>query len=211
MQIKILFFSILMVIAISCARSKYPKEPVPEDFTYTIVADRSDSLLDKNELVVQISKKLTVGQLATLADEIFERKTRQRRFYIFYQVCDIPGTWATSHFDPELEIEILGFTSEQDQLNNDNLVNMNVIGKWSTEKYGFTVIYFKDADQGEKIKTIYAHGGESIEDVKSSLVEEETRIDYENNHNEYFIIQSDGKLGLYGENGKYGEANILSK
>lgn len=211
MQLKILFYSILMMLVISCAGGKYKKEPLPESFTYSIVEDNSDPVLDKNELVININEKLSVRQLATLADDVFKSKPRQKRFYIFYQLSDTPGTWATSHFDPDLEISIQGFTLEQDEQNKEDLADMTIIGKWSTEKFGFTVFYFKDANQIEKIKTIYSAGGESIEDVKSSLIDEETRIDYNNNHNEYFIIQCDGKLGLYGENGKYGEAEILSK
>lgn len=211
MQLKILLYSILMMLAISCAEGKYKKEPLPDSFTYSVAEDNSNPVLDKNELVINISEKLSVEQLATLADEVFKSKPRQKRFYIFYELPNTPGTWATSHFDPDLEISILGFTQEQDEHNKEDLVDMTIIGKWSTEKFGFTVIYFKDANQIEKIKTIYSAGGESIEDVKSSLIDEETRIDYDNNHGEYFIIQRDGKLGLYSENGKYGEAEILTK
>lgn len=208
MKIRLLFM-ILTGMIVSCTSSKYAKEILPSDFTYTVIEDTSDSVLGKNELIIEINQKISIGQLATLADNVFQTKAPQDRFYIFYQLVGSSDTWATSHFDPDIEINILGFTLEQDEINKNNLDSVNVIGKWSTDKYGFSIVYFKDVNHTEKVQTVFASGGEITVDARPSTVGSETRIDYDNDHGEYFIIQSNGKLGLYSENGKYGEADML--
>ncbi|WP_353150392.1 hypothetical protein [Chryseobacterium sp.] len=66
---------------------------------------KSNHNIEKNQLEVEINQKLTKGQLATLAEELYNTKDKQRRFYIFYNLKGNENgfmTWATSHFDPEL-------------------------------------------------------------------------------------------------------------
>lgn len=189
---------------------KYKKEPLPDDFTYNILEDRSNEALEKNELTVEINKKITVEQIATLADKFFSSKSKQRRFYIFYLLPGMKagsGAWATSHFDPELEIEIIGSTSQQDD-NSDKLadavIDGDVIGKWHEEQYTSSnyVIYKKD--NKIFIKTIYKSGQVSDEELKEKKVGNGTRYDYKEGgfNGEYFIINSDGGLEFYNSENK---------
>jgi hypothetical protein len=93
MKYLILAFLGFLIFA-SCNESstigKYKKEPLPSDFTYRITKDDSDDASDKNSLIVEISKKLTVEQIATLAEELYNSKSKKRRFYIFYDLANTP-------------------------------------------------------------------------------------------------------------------------
>lgn len=112
--ITILFGIILLISCRNNAKiGKYIKEPIPENFLYEITKDESDASIGKNQLEIEISEKLTEGQIATLAEELYNSKKKQRRFYIFYKLKNVESStaWAISHFDPELEIEILDYTS----------------------------------------------------------------------------------------------------
>lgn len=201
---------ILLASCDSGTIGKYKKEPLPDDFTYNILEDRSNEALEKNELTVEINKKITVEQIATLADKFFSSKPKQRRFYIFYLLPGMKagsGAWATSHFDPELEIEIIGSTSQQDD-NSDKLadavIDGEVIGKWHEEQYTSSnyVIYKKD--NKIFIKTIYKSGQVSDEELKEKKVGNGTRYDYKEGgfNGEYFIINSDGGLEFYNSENK---------
>lgn len=189
---------------------KYKKEPLPDDFTYNILEDRSNEALEKNELTVEINKKITVEQIATLADKFFSSKSKQRRFYIFYLLPGMKagsGAWATSHFDPELEIEIIGSTSQQDDNSDkvaDAVIDGEVIGKWHEEQYTSSnyVIYKKD--NKIFIKTIFKNGQISDEELKEKKVGNGTRYDYKQGgyNGEYFILNSDGGLEFYNSEDK---------
>jgi len=189
---------------------KYEKEPLPDDFTYIILEDRSNETLEKNELTVEINKKITVEQIATLADKFFSSKSKQRRFYIFYLLPGMKvgsGAWATSHFDPELEIKIIGSTSQQDDNSDkvaDAVIDGEVIGKWHEEKYTSSnyVIYKKD--NKIFIKTIFKNGQVSDEELKEKKVGNGTRYDYKKGgyNGEYFILNSESGLEFYNSEGK---------
>lgn len=195
---------------------KYKKEPLPDDFSYNIIEDNSNEGLEKNQLTVEINKKITEGQIATLADKFFSSKTKQRRFYIFYLLPgmkDGAGAWATSNFDPELEIQILGSTSQEDVKANklaDAPIDGEVIGKWHEEQYSSSnyVIYKKDNKLFLKI--IFKSGQTTDEELNEKKVSNGTRYDYKGGgfNGEYFIVNSNGGLEFYNsENKNFTTAN----
>src|SRR5690606_26529114 len=140
---KLLLLLIVSIISIAlfkaCFSNKtigeYKKEDLPDNFEYAIIKDESDSRLNKNQLLVQIPQKLTVGQIATLAEELYNSKPKMKRFYIGYLLPDMKegaGAWAISNFEPDIKIEILGTTvkGEIKALNNLEKTPGEVVGKW---------------------------------------------------------------------------------
>ena len=81
---KLTYLLFAFILLISCGENakigKYTKEPLPENFSYEIINDESNSALEKNQLEIELSQKLTEGQIATLAEELFNSKDKQRRF-----------------------------------------------------------------------------------------------------------------------------------
>lgn len=123
--ITLILFTVLIIFIVklifgnssSSTSGKYTKEDLPSNFEYTVIKNESNLGVEKNQLQVEINQKLTEGQIATLAEELYNTKDKQRRFYIFYNLKDNENSivaWATSHFDPELEITINSSTNAED-------------------------------------------------------------------------------------------------
>ncbi|MFL5765781.1 MAG: hypothetical protein ACJ77K_17680 [Bacteroidia bacterium] len=213
MKIQNIIAGILLLVFASCGETttigKYKKEALSSNFSYVILKDLSNNLLEKNELFVEINEKITVGQIATLAEKLFETKEKQRRFYIFYILSgsgDNASAWAISHFDPELEIEILGSTAKQDTTSNKlaDAVEGEIIGKWHEEKYTSSnyVIYKKD--NKTFIRTIFKDGTEMDDELKEKKLDKRTRYDLKerSSSGEYFILNTDGGLEFYNSENK---------
>ncbi|MGL2965887.1 hypothetical protein [Flavobacterium sp. XGLA_31] len=204
---------LVLISLISCGENskigKYTKEPLPDGFTYNIINDESNADLEKNQLEVEINKKLTEGQIATLAEELYNSKDKQRRFYINYKLKELensPFAWATSNFDPELEINIIGSTSQED-LNKDKLsekIDGDGIGRWNENKYTFSNLIIYKKDNKIILKTVFKNGQTSEEELKETKTDKGTRYDYkEGGYNgEYFILNNKNELELYNNENK---------
>lgn len=186
---------------------KYKKETLPDNFSYNIIEDKSNEALEKNQLTVEINQKITEGQIATLAEKLFDSKPKQRRFYIFIQLQNVSGAWAISHFDPELDIQILGSTSQQDDNANakvEEKIDGEVVGKWREEQYTSSNYIIFKKDSKIFIRTIFKNGQTSDEELTEKKVNTGTRFDYkEGGYNgEYFILNNDGGLEFYNSENK---------
>ena len=189
--------------------SKYKKEPLPTDFSYKIIEDKSNDALEKNELTLEINKKISVEQIATLADKFFSTKKKQRRFYIFYLLPSMKigsGAWATSHFDPELDIKIIGATKEQESSmkKSSDSVEGEIIGKWHEEQYTkSTYIIFKKQNK-TLLRILFSNGQISDEEIVMIEKNKQKRINYKGDgyNGEYFILNKDKTLGFYNSEGK---------
>ena len=212
--------AILLTILTSCDDNKiggYTKEPLPADFSYKVLKDESKLTLEKNQLTIEINEKLTEGQVATLAEKLYKSKDKQRRFYIFYLLPgmkDGSGAWATSHFDPDLKIDITGATPKEEASVNAaaEKVEGDIIGKWHEEQYTSADYVIFKKDNKTSIRTIFKNGQTSDEELKSKKTINSTRYDYKEGgtNGEYFILNSSGELEFYNkENKKFTTATKL--
>lgn len=235
-----------MFLLISCRENtkigNYSKEALPENFHYEIIKDESDALLEKNQLTVEISEKLTVGQIATIAEELYNSKDNRRRFYIWYKLKGVENgvAWATSHFDPELEISINGSTIEDDNKRDrllekiDTGISINdsttqesteknnlsekfdgeIIGKWDENKFSFTTLIIYKKNNKAFIKTIFKNGFVIDDELIETKTRDGIRYDYkeaESNNNEYLILNNGGMLDIYDSiDGKYTTAKPIN-
>lgn len=193
--------------ASSTTIGKYTKEELPKDFTYQITNDESNVATEKNQLYVELSEKLTEGQIATLAEELFNSKEKQRRFYIFYTLKssnDAHVNWAISHFDPELEITINGATAIQENQIKTNTGNVDgkVIGNFYEEELSSSSYTVYESNNKTFIKTISKENITAINEMKRSDVETGIKLEYVNDSfsGEYFILTKDNELEFYNKN-----------
>ncbi len=208
---------ILMIVLISSCGDNlkignYKKEPLPENFSYEILKDNSNKVLEKNQLEVELSEKLTEGQIATLAEELFNTKEEQRRFYISYFIkgdLNNIAYWATSNFDPELKIEIIGSKELEDvKTSKTDDIKGEVISKWRSEKslMGATLILYKN-DQSKQIMRIkWKTGNPSEEEITENKQNGLVKYFDGNENGEYYLLEKNGNLGMYGKDGKFDEA-----
>jgi len=195
----------------------FNKEELPENFEYRIIKDESNPNIEKNQLQVEINQKLTEGQLATLAEELYNSKDKQRRFYIFYNLKGNENTlmaWATSHFDPELEIAINGSTNAEDNKLQPEAqkVKDNIIGIFNEEDYTFS-LYTIYENNGKTFIRTTLKGGESMDnEVEKINSKNGVRYNYKEDisQGEYFILNNDILEFYNSENKKFTSANKIS-
>ncbi|MDY0208213.1 MAG: hypothetical protein RBR82_16555 [Pseudomonas sp.] len=85
---------------------------------YSIISD-NDFRNVKRSIDVRLDKKASAEVLNAIALKLknMERKKYERTFIAYY----LPnmevgaGAWATSHFDPELDVRILGLTADEEE------------------------------------------------------------------------------------------------
>ena len=202
----------------SVTNDSYTRAPLAEDFSYKVIEDKSNEALEKNELTVEINKKITTEQIATLADKFYSSKPKQRRFYIFYLLPGMKkdaGAWAISHFDPQLKIEILGATVKE-EIASKKLVDEvegKVLGKWHEEQSTSADYVMFKKDGKTFMKMIFKNGQTIDDELKVKKVNSGTRYDYKNGkyHGEYFIVPANGTLDFYSkENKKFATATIIN-
>ncbi len=90
----------------------------------------------KLSLDVRLSRKATEKELAQIARELKDGTpgSFSRTFIVHYLPGMLPdaGAWATTHFNPSLQVSILGMTTEQEQAlaRQVNSPGQQVIGVW---------------------------------------------------------------------------------
>jgi len=191
------------------------KATVVPDNLYKIISEKENVNpkfgFNKCNIEVELKEKITKEQLTIIANKIRETRKSYDNLWIFY---NLPGkqagsvAWATTHFTPNLKVEILGSTDAEDKKMDNVSVDGNIIGKW-TDKQSYSehtaIIYEKN----NKIymKSIYSDGSSGeVEYVRKKI---NGKVRYEpkqNKHNEYYIIEANGNLGMYDPEGKFAEA-----
>lgn len=201
---KLLITSIVIIlIASSC-------NPIPPDVKYDIISIVRNDTLKKVNIEVQLNKKVDKYVLKSIANEIKSDSTlvNFNKIWIFYYLPDMKigsGAWATTHFTPDLEINILGSTAKQDKKTIEKAqgIEGNIIGKWKEEQYTSSVYVIYQKDTQIFIRTIYPNSQISDESLIMNREGNITRYDYkEGGYNgEYFKI-ADGILELYNSENK---------
>lgn len=204
------FFYILTVLFfIACGGTN-----IPADVKFHIVKEEPNISLSKDNIEIQLNRKVDEKILKEIALELRKDRKQYEKLWIFYHLPDLtPGiAWATTHFTPDLKIEIIGSTESQD-LKTSNAVDINgeIIGKWRSEKslMGATLFLYKNTEKKLIMRMTFKDGTKIESEIKESIKNKKTRYDDDNEHGEYYILEVTGNLGMYGANGKFDEAVII--
>ncbi len=183
---------------------------VLEKTPYSIIKDKSYKNT-KRSVDVRLERRITKNQLTALAHEInnLNKKSYKRTFILYY----LPGmrvdagAWASTHFNPNLKVEILGATIEQAQkltkpiaLNN----NQELIGNYFNDRGDLScrISIFKEKGKIFKQDT-YNDGSQGTQELKESRSDRGLRLDEieRNDFGEYYVINSDGNLEFWDAQG----------
>ena len=116
--------------------------PIPEDLTYTII-DKNIVPGIKRSLDIRLNKKVSKDVLKSIAMELKNSDSNSyERTFIGYYLPEMKvnaGYWATTHFNPDLEVRILGPTVEQEKALNQQPVvpSREIIGSWLQDEEPF--------------------------------------------------------------------------
>lgn len=183
------------------------------DIEYKIIKEVKNEKLRKSNIDIRLTKIIDKKDLGIIANSLRRDRKEYDRVWIFYYLPAIntdAGAWATTHFTPNLEVKILGITEKDEKkLDATPLPVGEIIGKWRDVRPGVEnlMVIFKDAGK-LKLKTTY-HDGSSVEEEITKRIENgNIRYDYVvPSHGEYFILEKNKGLGMYGNNGKFLEVS----
>jgi hypothetical protein len=132
---------------------------IPSNISYSVIS--TDELPDNGRrLQIRINKMVSKDVLRIIALKLKADEPHPfNRTFILYYLPDMTpghGAWATTDFDPDLDVQILGFTPEQAaKIASTSPSNQDLIGKWIDNFPGSSCII-----------TIYRANGKLLMDRK---------------------------------------------
>ena len=186
-------------------------QDVLEKYNCTIIKTETLKTIKKG-FYIRVQEQLTEDQLREVAQQIKKDNNSYERLFIFYLLPDMEmgsGAWAISHFNPNLEIVIMGATKEQEeQLKNEITDSEDIIGKWFCGYAGLehSIIFEKKEDK--IIAKLKFKDRSSMEEIL--IKKPNGRFDIKGNENgEYYILNSSGDLELWDTQGKFTTAKKI--
>lgn len=100
-----------------------------------LIEKKDDDFPRKIEFIIRIDNNYSKDQIKIIAEEIYSSLTKKyNKVFIMYltpEMNDNQGAYATSHYDPNLVINVLGLDNKQIKKIVQNQVNTkNIIGQW---------------------------------------------------------------------------------
>lgn len=172
---------------------------------YSVISE-SESNNYKRSIDVRLSEKVSEKELRAIAMELKEsEKKAYDRTFIIYLLPDMEvnsGAWATTHFNPDLEVQILGFTLEQEQKMARDAASetRDLVGVWEAESLGARLTLYRENGK-LYLDAKYAEGSDSIEEMIETKSATGTQLVGKggNPHGDYIVL--DGKGNLQAEDG----------
>lgn len=186
-----------------------PKAKSKVDGLYKILKAVPNNALSKVNIDVELTHKTSKEELTEIAREIKSEWSGKKMVWIFYFIKgDTENAWAISHFKPELEVEILGATNDQTAKMKEAKVDGQIIGKWEDKRsmgLGLITIYEKESKLFTKFN--FANGQSMEEETIKKKYQGLDRYEAKDNpHKEFQVVEKNGNLGMYGQDGKFTEA-----
>lgn len=183
--------------------------PIPRDVTYEIISQ--DIMPDiKRGLVIRLNKKVSKDVLKSLAMELKNSDSRnyQRTFIVYYlpEMEINAACWATTHFNPELEVRILGLAADEEQTlrQTPKDPSREFIGNWldDTPFVGKRLTIFRQAGK-LFMEATYKDGASSPIELLESRSQLGQRFDKVGGSvgGDHWVIDAKGDLQLCDEEG----------
>ena len=209
--------NILSVLVISAFLFSCTNEPSTEATSevltkYQVVKDETMHNI-KRSIEVVLEEKVSSTELETLARQLRKLNPASfQRTFIGYFILDGDkenGYWASSHFNPSLEVKILGLTIEQEKLLAAQDPSKDLgkfLGSWLEDRpmIGRKISIF-DAGEFMILEDSYPDGGSVSKKMKSRNEQGGLRVEDAdgNDFGEFFLINSKGNLEFWSKNGSY--------
>lgn len=183
---------------------------VAEKIPYSIINDKLYKNA-KRSVDVRLENRITKNQLTSLAHKINNlNKNSYKRTFILYYLSGMKvdaGAWASTHFNPNLEVKILGATLEQAKkltkpvaLNN----TQTLIGNYFHDRGDLSCRISIFNEKGKIFKRdTYNDGSQGTQELKESRSNRGLRLDElkKNDFGEFYVINSNGNLEFWDAQG----------
>ena len=173
-----------------------------QGITYSIISE-NEFQYSKHSINVRLNKKVSEQVLHSIATKLKELENKNYEMtFITYYLPDIKvgaGAWATTHFDPDLEIRILGLTSEEEEKMTQDAMSQprDVVGIWMDDRpyVGSTITIYRENGKLH-LEAKYKDGSGSTDEMSEDQSTTGTKLVEKggNPHGEYFVLDSKGDL-----------------
>ena len=194
----------------SDSNSKKTAIVVPESM-YKIISEKKNVRLNKCNIEVELKEKISEEELTALANKIRETRKSYDKLWIFYNLSGMTsglGAWATTHFTPDLKVEILGMTASTDKKLSSIKVDGEIIGKWKDSRpYANCLLVIYKKSMKIFMKEIFSDGSSSKQEFIKKKFKGKVRYEPKKNTEKiYYLVENNGNLSMYGNDGKFGDA-----
>jgi hypothetical protein len=186
---------------------------IPSDVEYSII--KSEVVPSrKRSLDIRINKIVSENVLKAIALKLKsdDPQTYERTFILYYLPDMVPGSgaWASTNFEPELTVRVLGFKNSQaTRSSTSRPANQQVIGSWVDHAPG-----------ASSVITIYRQGGELFMDrrfqdggsVQTKLIEKSSPLGRrfekadDSESGDYYVLTAAGDLEIRDQTGLFATA-----
>jgi hypothetical protein len=166
----------------------------------------------KASLDVRLADRVTKEKLVAIANELHGfADNKQPRLFIVYYLPDMEidaGGWATTHFNPNLEVKILGATKDQHEKmvaeTKQTEASQQTIGSWTVNILPKgTITFFRKGGKAYMTRR-YTDGSSGTHELIIQQAGGQTRYRQSDGHPaDYFIITGSGDLGHCDDEGMW--------
>jgi hypothetical protein len=189
---------------------------IPADVSYSIIQAKIVSGIRKS-IDVRLNKKVSEATLRAIALELKSGDSRPYdRTFIVYYLPEMPvgaGGWATTHFDPGLDVRILGLTPEKAPEGVDSLLpsTREDIGRWSDDRNGTQIVIYRDRGK-PYVEQFFNDGSVLKEELVESLTPLGRRFESKvgSSLGDHWVIEPSGKLQIRDNVGLVYTANTIN-
>ncbi len=197
------------------------KSSEDSNVNYTVIKDSNMGSI-KRSVEVMLEEKITEEELQILANLIRDSdSSNYERTFIGYRVKgeDNNAYWATTHFDPNLEVKILGLSkAEEENLakssDSDEDEDKDILGVWLDDRAYISskIRIYYSKENILYFENTYTDGSSGVKEMISKPMENgNLRIEDKdgNDFGEYFIINEQSQLEFWSENGNFYTAKSI--
>jgi hypothetical protein len=178
--------------------------------SFQIVKDEAEQL--KRSVEVVLPDRIDKQQLEALARHIYQDRPGNTFIGYYIEGEGDYAYWATAHYNPELDVQILGSSKAQEQSLNDTSSGLegDVLGRWRVNRGYNSIITLIEAGGEKRLIQRFQDGSEMDNPAQERNVNGQTRLSdgIGENNGEYYIIGDDGRLQFWSNNGNYYTAPI---
>ncbi|WP_027358393.1 hypothetical protein [Desulforegula conservatrix] len=181
-----------------------------EKTNYKIVKDEAFGNI-KRTVDVVLPERIDEQMLTSIAKEIHDKRANDfERTFICYSIAGEKAlsAWATTHFNPDLKVEIIGATKQDhEKLLTKDKTDMpeNLIGSWLSHNGSEHKVVAYKKNGKVFIRNIYPDGSSFEEQHKLTTYKGLKKFQTETDRSigEYFLINAKGELEFWSKNGNF--------
>jgi len=167
---------------------------------------------EKCSLDVRLGGLISRDELESLALRLFEKHggASFKRMFICYLLPGMElnaGAWATTHFNPDLDVQILGMSLEDTRKLRDREIEIpgrQIVGRWMEQGPGVSgVVAIYREGASVFLEETFGDGSQLTRELVESQMDGSTRFEKKerNDHGEFWLLDRSGYLTAHDGDG----------